>query len=537
MVNETPEPAERDPAEAARELSRLREQTMQARGELRRLRRDIAEAQGRLERGQAAELLEANEQLVMAVLRARTEAAAATAALNAAARPAQVDALTELPNRLLLLDRLTQAIANAERHGNRVALLFVDLDNFKQINDALGHAVGDQVLILAARRLEASVRAADTVSRHGGDEFLILLTDVSEPADAANIAEKVLASLAAPSRVADHVLRLTASIGIGLYPDDGATPGILIERADAAMYRAKRRWLGGYSFCGDMDDAAGGRIASLHRPLAHPGRAGAEHERRYAELREANQQLVLAALGAQELQAAAERARRRQTELLAVVAHELRNPLNPIRAAAALLVRVDPHQLPRLQTVIERQVLRVSRLASDLLDVSRASTGKLRLEMELFDLESVVAEAVDACRPAMDLRMQHLRVQWPPRALRIHGDPTRIAQVFSNLLDNASKYTPDGGEIGISVVPSGDSVVVTVSDNGIGMTTQALSDVFEPFVQEPHAIDFHGLGLGLGLTVVRELVTAHGGSVTASSNGAGQGSRVVVTMPLAAPSG
>jgi signal transduction histidine kinase len=400
--------------------------------------------------------------------------------------------------------------------------------------------VGDQVLMLAARRLEASVRAADTVSRHGGDEFLILLTEVTEPADAARIAEKILASLAAPSRVADHVLRLNASVGISLYPDDGTRPDVLIDRADAAMYRAKGRGPGGYVLCGDKDDLAVGPpaagIVSLHRTLVRPEMSGVEHERRHAQLREANQQLVLAVLGAHELQDAAERARRRQTEFLAMVAHELRNPLNPIRTAAALLARVDPGELPRLQTIIERQVLRVSRLANDLLDVSRVSTGKLRLEMQPLDLASAVVEAVDTCRPAMDLRMQVLRVQLPPCALMIHGDPTRLAQVLSNLLDNASKYTPNGGEIGLSVVPSGDSVVVTVSDNGIGMTPQALSDVFEPFMQEPHAVDFNGVGLGLGLTVVRELVEAHGGSVIASSAGAGQGSRFVVTLPLAGAS-
>jgi signal transduction histidine kinase len=271
--------------------------------------------------------------------------------------------------------------------------------------------------------------------------------------------------------------------------------------------------------------------------LSHHDSATVAHERRHAQLREANEQLVLAALGAQELQAAAEQARQRETELLAVVAHELRNPLTPMRTAAALLGRVGPGEVPRLQAIIERQVQRVSRLASDLLDVSRVSTGKLRLEMQQLDLAGVIDEAVDACRPAMDLRLQHLRVQLPARALWINGDPARLVQVLSNLLDNASKYTRDGGEIVLAVAAVDSSVVMTVSDNGIGLAAHALRAVFDPFAQESHAVNFNGVGLGLGLTVVRELVEAHGGSVIASSAGAGLGSQFAVTLPLAATSG
>ena len=153
--------------------------------------------------------------------------------------------------------------------------------------------------------------------------------------------------------------------------------------------------------------------------------------------------------------------------------------------------------------------------------------------MQLVDLMSVLDEAVDTCRPAMDLRLQRLRVQWPARSLRLHGDAARLAQVLCNLLDNASKYTPDGGEIGLSVVATSEQVAITVSDNGIGMTPPAVSDIFEPFVQEPHAVNFNGVGMGLGLTVVRELVEAHHGTVKAISAGPGLGSRFIVVLPLA----
>jgi len=525
---------------AARELERLAEETLRARLTLRQVERDIEQAQDRFAQTQAAQLLEANENLVLAVLRARSDAETATMALSEASHSGEFDTLTQLPNRVLLHDRFTQAIANARRRHARLALMFLDLNNFKQINDTLGHAMGDKVLQLVATRLQSAVRAADTVSRHGGDEFVILLSEVTEPADAGVIALKILSALGAPSRVGDHVVRLTASIGICIYPDDGHDPDVLIDRADAAMYRAKSQGVASFVFCGDDGPLRHGPqpvvLAALQRPLTQHGATLDEHERRHAQLREANEQLVLATLGAQQLLAAAEQARQRQTDLLAMVAHELRNPLAPIRTAAALLGRVKVEELARLQGIIERQVLRVSRLASDLLDVSRVRSGKLRLQFQPMDLKDVLDEAVDMCRPAMDLRLQRLRVQLPARKLLLQGDPARLAQVFGNLLDNASKYSPDGGEVSMCTMVDGDAVVTTVSDNGIGMTAQALPDVFGPFMQEPHAVNFNGAGLGLGLTVVRELVQAHGGTVTASSAGPGLGSQFVVTLKLAGES-
>lgn len=276
-------------------------------------------------------------------------------------------------------------------------------------------------------------------------------------------------------------------------------------------------------------------VAEHKSVVAEHNTAMAEHERGHAQLQEANEKLVLAALDAQDLQAAAEQAQRRQTEFLAVLAHELRNPLAPIRSAAALLGRVNADEplLARVQGVIERQVVHISRLVGDLLDVSRVSTGKLRLERRMLEMGSIIDEAVDACRPAMDAREQRFHCEMPARALEVHGDPVRLAQVFSNLLDNASKYTLNGGEIHLVVATTGKSVVVTVSDNGIGITAAALPHVFDPFVQDIQATVFNGVGLGIGLTVVRELVEAHGGSIVASSAGSGLGSQFVVTLPVA----
>jgi len=288
----------------------------------------------------AAQLVEANEQLILAALRAQCDAEAAAAASLRLSRAAELDALTELPNRVLLLDRLAQAIMFAKRQSTRFALLFLDLDNFKRINDTLGHAVGDQVLKVAGQRLASAIRGADTVSRHGGDEFLILLNAVSQAPDAAVIARKIAAGLGAPARVGSHVLRLTASIGISLYPDDGDDVDTLINRADAAMYRAKRRGLSGFAFHGELPHqrtVPPPPLASLQSPFTDYASAMAEHERRHAQLQEANEQLVLAALTAQELQSAAEHARQRQADFVVTLAHELRNPLVPIRTAAAVL--------------------------------------------------------------------------------------------------------------------------------------------------------------------------------------------------------
>jgi diguanylate cyclase len=521
-------------AKAARELARLQAQAERVRADLVRLRQQVIDAESRLDSRQEAQLVEANEQLVFSALCAQINADTCAQTLQEVSRSVGLDVLTELPNRVLLLDRFAQAIAHAHRHGTRLALLFLDIDNFKQINDTLGHPIGDQVLRLAANRLASSVRDVDTVSRHGGDEFLILLTEVLQASHAVNVADKLITALGVPSRFGDHVLRLAASIGISIYPDHGEDAATLIDRADIAMYRAKRHGLGSCLFDDDapVRSARSPALAALRRPLTHYELALAEHERQHGQLREANGELVLAALTAQDRQVAAERAQRQQKEFLAVMAHELRNPLTSIRLASTMLVQSDAGDPSRMQLIIEREVTHMARLVGDLLDISRANTGKLRLERRIVDLTGIIDAAVDACRPAMDLRLQRFTAQLPSRAIAVDGDPVRLVQVLSNLLDNASKYTPENGEIGLAVAMLGDAVEMTVFDSGIGISAEALHDVFEPFVQDRHAIGFNGVGLGIGLTVVRELVEAHGGNVVATSAGSGQGSRFVVTLPL-----
>jgi diguanylate cyclase (GGDEF)-like protein/PAS domain S-box-containing protein len=184
---------------------------------------------------------------------------------------AQHDFLTDLPNRMLLNDRLTQAIALARRNGNRLAVLFLDLDRFKHVNDSLGHVIGDALLLSVARRLVACVRNSDTVSRHGGDEFVVLLPAIERADDAAVTAQKIVAALVAPHGVAKHRVHVTATIGISVYPDNGPDADTLIKCADTAMYHAKESGRNHYQFFARTMNARTAERqwieAGLHRAL------------------------------------------------------------------------------------------------------------------------------------------------------------------------------------------------------------------------------------------------------------------------------
>lgn len=281
------------------------------------------------------------------------------------------------------------------------------------------------------------------------------------------------------------------------------------------------------------------RSGLVSAPVSKSGQlARTEYQARVGDLRAANEKLVLAALSAQELEADAQEAHRRQVQFLDTVVHELRNPLMPLKLAAQLLVRArsDEQLLLKLQGTINDQVAHMSRLIGDLLDSSRMRSGKFRLERRSVEIGGVLNMAIEACRAAIDGRHQRFTDVMPAGPLHVNGDSVRLVQIFSNLLDNASKYTPDGGDISLRAVALPDAVSVTVSDNGIGITAQALPHILELFVQDEHATVFNRSGLGIGLAVVRELVEAHGGSVAATSAGKDLGSAFVVTLPRAAPS-
>lgn len=234
---------------------------------------------------------------------------------------------------------------------------------------------------------------------------------------------------------------------------------------------------------------------------------------------------------------AAESANRAKDEFLAMLGHELRNPLSPIVTALQLMKLQGSEGSERARAVIERQVNHLTRLVDDLLDVSRIARGKVELRAEVVEMADVVAKAVEMASPLIDQRAHTLTVDMPRRGLRVDGDPMRLSQVVSNLLTNAAKYTPPGGQITVHAEPVDGEVVLRVHDTGVGIAPDLLPRVFDLFVQERQAIDRSQGGLGLGLTIVRNLIERHGGSVLARSEGPGRGSEFVIRLPRAAQTG
>jgi PAS domain S-box-containing protein len=224
---------------------------------------------------------------------------------------------------------------------------------------------------------------------------------------------------------------------------------------------------------------------------------------------------------------------RRKDEFLATLAHELRNPLNPIRSAVAIL---------RLQTasaqgrqwpgeVIDRQVRQMARLLDDLLDVSRITLNRLELRKQRTPLADIVAAALETSRPLIDASGHVLEIELPPEPIYLDADGTRLAQVFSNLLNNSAKYTDAGGRIEIAAHAEPHEAVIVVTDNGIGIAPERLTHVFDMFSQEQPALDRSHSGLGIGLALSRAVVQLHGGSIEAQSDGRGHGSRFSVRLP------
>jgi PAS domain S-box-containing protein len=224
---------------------------------------------------------------------------------------------------------------------------------------------------------------------------------------------------------------------------------------------------------------------------------------------------------------------RRKDEFLAMLAHELRNPLAPIRNALYLMKQggVVDDSGEEVRTMMERQVEHLARLIDDLMDVSRISTGKVELRWEEVELASVVARAIDVCRPLIEQRGHRFSVDLPTVPIRLRADPTRLEQIVDNLLTNAAKYSDPGGRIALTATREGDWAVVRLKDTGVGIAPDKLPHIFGLFEQAERRLDRSQGGLGIGLNVVRSLVGMHGGIVTASSEGLGKGSEFVVRLP------
>jgi PAS domain S-box-containing protein len=224
---------------------------------------------------------------------------------------------------------------------------------------------------------------------------------------------------------------------------------------------------------------------------------------------------------------------RQMNEFLAMLSHELRNPLASMVNALELMRGRPAADHGELNSVVERQVAHLARIVDDLLDVSRITRGKIALKKQILDLNAIVAQVLEASRPLCEARRHTVELRPAGEPLPLDADPTRLAQVLLNLISNAAKYTPEGGRIWIDVRREDNLAVVHVRDNGIGISPALLPRVFELFVQGDRALDRTEGGLGIGLTLVRRLVEMHGGSVTAASAGAGDGSEFVVRLPLA----
>jgi PAS domain S-box-containing protein len=223
----------------------------------------------------------------------------------------------------------------------------------------------------------------------------------------------------------------------------------------------------------------------------------------------------------------------RKNEFLAMLAHELRNPLAPISAGAELLkmVRRDEERVRQTSEIISRQASHMTNLINDLLDVSRVTRGLAELDNASLDMRHVVADAVEQANPLIHLKRHHLALHMPPHTVLVAGDEKRLIQVVANLLNNAAKYTPEGGNIVLRIEVRASDVVLEITDNGIGMAPELVNRVFDLFAQAERTSDRSSGGLGLGLALVKSLVELHGGSVAAASEGIGQGSRFTMVLP------
>ncbi|HYX23421.1 MAG TPA: ATP-binding protein [Thermoanaerobaculia bacterium] len=226
---------------------------------------------------------------------------------------------------------------------------------------------------------------------------------------------------------------------------------------------------------------------------------------------------------------------RRKDEFLATLAHELRNPLAPLRHALQLLrlAEDDPNLRRKASGVMERQLAQMVRLIDDLLDVSRITRNKLQLRKERVELATAVQSALEAVRPLVETAGHEVTVALPPEPVHLDADLTRLTQIFTNLLNNAVKYTEAGGHIRLAAERQGGEAVVSIHDSGIGISAEHLPHLFEMFSQVAPALERSTGGLGIGLALVRGLVELHGGSVAAHSAGLGQGSELVVRLPVA----
>jgi PAS domain S-box-containing protein len=294
------------------------------------------------------------------------------------------------------------------------------------------------------------------------------------------------------------------------------------------------RSVGAVTFCSAEERRFAPEEYTLLAAMCSQTSLALERCRLFAAERQARAQAEALYRSVKESEERARLADRRKDEFLAMLGHELRNPLAPITTALELM-RMKGDARTREREIIERQVSHLTRLIDDLLDVSRITRGKIQLDRERVDVASAIAKAVETVSPLLEKRAHRLELDVPRAGLLVEADPVRLVQIIQNLLMNAAKYTEPQGHIVVAARPEGGQVRVSVTDNGIGIPADVLPNVFDLFVQGERALDRAQGGLGIGLTLVKQLVELHGGSVEARSEGPGRGSEFVVRLPQAEP--
>jgi PAS domain S-box-containing protein len=304
-------------------------------------------------------------------------------------------------------------------------------------------------------------------------------------------------------------------------PHHGMPPGHLPVRSYLAVPVTSRSGhvLGGLFFGHERPGVFTERAERLVAGIAAQAAVAIDNARLFTDIRKAEEAL--------------RNADRRKDEFLATLAHELRNPLAPIRNGLHLLriAGADANSARQAREMMERQVGHLVRLVDDLLELSRITGGKVDLRSETVDLAAVVLSAVETSRPAIEAARHKLDISLPAEPVTLHADFVRVAQVIANLLNNAAKYTDPGGHIALVVRREGGEAVVSVRDNGVGITPEMLPNIFDMFAQGSRTLDRAQGGLGIGLTLSRNLVELHGGKIEANSDGPGKGAEFIVRLP------
>ncbi len=328
------------------------------------------------------------------------------------------------------------------------------------------------------------------------------------------------------SRGALHVLRTGQSEMVGEIPDS-----LLVEGARDTEHLAILRRLGLKSYMSVPLKVRSKALGVLTFVSAESGRRYTASDLAFAE--ELARRAAVALENTQ-LYANLQETDRLKDEFLAMLAHELRNPLAPIRNSLHIMKQpgTSSQIIQQVREMAERQVQHMARLLDDLLDVSRISRGKIELAMKSWTSMAIVSRTIEAVRPFLEERRHRLTVSLAPSAMPVLGDPTRLEQIVTNLLNNSVKYTDAGGHISLTIEREAESTVLRVEDDGIGIAADMLPKIFDLFVQAERRVDRSQGGVGIGLTLVKRLVELHGGTIEARSPGLGQGSEFIVRLPL-----